>query len=73
MSAFKIIRSQLKIIETEAGLLALLRIYAKTDGGRLTDFGRDLISSAKRSGIKQADIAKLLDLSPGAVSQHYNK
>lgn len=73
MDAWKIIRGQVKQLEAEAGLVSELRVLAKTDGGRMTEFGREIISSAKKNGIQQAFIAKLLAISPGAVSQHYSK
>lgn len=73
MSATRAIRKQLKAIDAQLDLLVELRDLAKTDGGRMTSFGRALITAAKDAGVKQAFVARLLDISPGAVSQHYNK
>lgn len=69
----KIIRRHLKRLEKEAELVTELRRYSKTDGGRLTEFGKVVVALAKDHSLKQAFVAKLLHLSPGAVSQHYNR
>ena len=40
----------------------------------MTKFGKDLIALVRdETDAKQAFVAKLLDITPGAVSQHYNK
>jgi hypothetical protein len=67
------IRLHLKSLERKANLVSKLRERAKSEGGRLTLFGRELVRLAKQNDLKQSFIAKLLDISPGAVSQHYNK
>ena len=46
---------------------------SKTAGGRLTEYGREFIALNKRHGVRQIDVAHMLDITPGAVSQHYNK
>lgn len=66
------IRRHLNNIEAQIELVDELRMAAKTDGGRMTPFGSDLIRSARDNGLQQAFIARLLDISPGAVSHRYN-
>jgi predicted transcriptional regulator len=39
----------------------------------MSPFGREILQAAKAAGVKQAFMAKLLDITPGAVSQHYSK
>lgn len=73
MEAGKTIRRLVKLLESEAGLVEELRAHAKTDGGRMTEFGRDFIACCRRADVKQAFVARLLDISAGAVSQHYSK
>lgn len=73
MDAIRTIRRKLKEVEAALQLLEGLRDAAKTDAGRMTDFGRVLLAGARDAGIKQSFMAKLLAISPGAVSQHYNK
>ena len=69
----KAIRRQLKILDQQAELVEDLREHAKTEGGRTTEFGRAVLAAAKDAGIRQAYMARLLGISAGAVSQHYNK
>lgn len=69
----KSIRKHLRVLDQQAELVEDLREHAKTEGGRTTEFGRAVIAAAKEAGIKQAYVARLLDISSGAVSQHYNK
>lgn len=73
MDAPKIIRKKLREMENELALIEKLRAESKTDGGRMSPFGRDLLKAAKSAGLKQAFMARLLDITPGAVSQHYSK
>ena len=73
MDAARIIRKKLREMENELVLIETLRREAKTEGGRMSAFGRDLLQAAKSAGVKQAFMAKLLDITPGAVSQHYSK
>jgi hypothetical protein len=67
------IRVHLRNIEREGRLLSELRAYSKTDGGRLNDTGRGFIAFAQAYGLRQSFVAKLLDISASAVSQHYNR
>ena len=67
------IRLHLKSLERQADLVSKLRELAKSEGGRLTLFGRELVRLAKQNDVQQSYVAKLLDISAGAVSQHYNK
>jgi hypothetical protein len=73
MEDAKIIRRYLRSLEKEAELVAELRGYSKTEGGHLTEFGKVMVALAKDHSLKQAFVARLFDISPGAVSQHYNK
>jgi hypothetical protein len=73
MDAAKIIRQQSRLLEAQADLVLQLRQYALSEGGRLNLFGRELVRLAKQNELKQAFVAKLLGISNGAVSQHYNK
>jgi hypothetical protein len=73
MDAAKIIRQQSRILEARADLITELRQHSLTEGGRLSLFGREFVRLAKQNELKQAFVAKLLGISNGAVSQHYNK
>ena len=73
MDAIRSIRRKLREVEAALQLLEGLREAAKSDGGRMTEFGRVLLAGARDAGLKQSFMARLLEISPGAVSQHYNK
>lgn len=65
------VRRWIRELEGIREVIEQLRADAKTDGGKMTQFGRDVLWAAKKNGIKQAHMARLLDITPGAVSQHY--
>lgn len=73
MSEGSIIRRQLKALETKAELIDFIRGKCKTDGGRLTESGRMFMAMARAGGWKQSTVAEILDISQGAVSQHFNR
>ena len=69
----KVIRRELRRLESAAAPMSELRECCKTEGGHLTTDGRRLIKWARNSGqISQATIARVLDVSPTAVSRHWN-
>jgi hypothetical protein len=70
---FRIIRRQLKAVESVVDLVQTLRDEGKSEGGKMTQFGREIIQICRKHNIKQSFVAKLFDITPGAVSQHYNK
>lgn len=73
MNPVKEMRKQLRVVEKEFDILLRLRAEAKTEGGRLTEFGQLIVSAGREANVPQELLAKLLDLSPGAVSQRYNR
>ncbi len=68
-----IIRKNVMKLARKAKPVEDLREAVLTEGGRLTDFGREVVSAAKKHGVKQALIADLFDISRSAVSQNYGK
>jgi DNA-binding MarR family transcriptional regulator len=67
------LHQQIKRLEADAGLIYLLQSKAKTEAGRLTPAGVDIVAACARGGMSQADIAKLLGITPAAVSQQVAK
>lgn len=67
------VRRELKLLELEFTALDELRTLAKTSGGRMTDFGRALLELGRDHDVRQTLMAKLLAISPGAVSNHYRR
>jgi hypothetical protein len=58
-------------LEEEVYLIEEFRRLSKTKGGRLTQLGKHFLIFAKENDMKQSYVAKLLDITPGAVSQHF--
>lgn len=63
------IRKLLKELERQSAVSEEFRDYAKTEGGRLTPFGVAIIHAAIEHEVPQAAIARILDVSPAAVSR----
>ena len=67
------IRQQLVKLEAEAELVDVIRSNGKSEGGKLTDFGKDFVHICIEHGIPNRDIAKILEVTPGAISQWATK
>lgn len=67
------VRRELELLEIEFAAVDELRTLAKTPGGRMTEFGRALLELGRDHDIRQTLMAKLLGISPGAVSNHYRR
>ncbi|HEX6376860.1 MAG TPA: hypothetical protein VFZ91_14205 [Allosphingosinicella sp.] len=69
----QIIRREVRKLQAAAAPMSELRECCKTDGGRLTPAGKSLIKWARNSGtISQATIARILNITPAAVSRHWH-
>lgn len=67
------VRQELELLELEFEAVEEFRALAKTPGGRMTDFGRALLELGREHDIRQSLMARLLGISPGAVSNHYRR
>lgn len=67
------LQSAVKKLEGEASQIEAIRVYAKTDGGRLNDFGRNMIHICLDAKIPQSEIAKILGVTDSAISQNVAK
>lgn len=67
------LQQQLKRLEKDADLVIGLRDAAKTSGGRLSPLGKDILHALVNNGYPNGEIAKLLDVTPSAVSQASSK
>lgn len=67
------IRQQLAALEAEADLIDVIRSRGKSEGGKLTDFGKDFVHICVTHGISNGDTAKILDVTTGAISQWATK
>ncbi len=67
------LHAQIKKLEADANLIYTIRSTAKTTGGRLTTCGNDLVFTLLKNGVKQSEIAKILDVTPSAIAQQAAK
>lgn len=67
------IREQLKKLEADANLVDTLRTMGKTDGGKLTEFGKDFVHACVKNKVQNSVVAKILDVTPSAISQWASK
>jgi DNA-directed RNA polymerase specialized sigma subunit len=73
-SSRKIILREVRRLEESQALLELLRLHSKNDTGtRLSEFGRAILSASKDTDLTQGQIAKILQITTSAVSQHLSK
>lgn len=66
-------RQMKKLLEDETELLHTLRDKSKTEGGRLTGFGKELLLLCADNDVQPATIAKILDITSAAVSQNISR
>ncbi|WP_179979832.1 hypothetical protein [Desulfovibrio sp. 86] len=71
-STLKILSEEIRQLEAQAALVHVIRSTAK-NGTRLTEFGQELVRICLKHQISQAQIAKILDISPPAVHQYAAK
>lgn len=64
---------QIKKLESQVALLDEIRAAAKTDGGKLTTFGQNFVFVCATGNVTQSTVAKILDVSPSAISQQVSK
>lgn len=64
------IHQQLKRLEADADLIYKIRERAKTDGGRLTTFGKNFLHTCVEDEMPNGMIAKILEVTPSAVTQN---
>ena len=67
------LQQQINRLEKDANLVIGLREAAKTNAGRLTPLGKDLLHALVNNDFPNVEIAKLLDITPSAVSQAASK
>jgi len=63
------ITHQIKELEELADFTRTIREEAKTEGGRLTEFGQDFVHICVKNEFKVSFIAKMLAVTASAISQ----
>lgn len=69
----KTLQQQIGRLEESDSLLLLIQGKAKSDGGRLTQFGKDLLLACHNNNIAVGETAKILNVTPSAVTQNIAK
>lgn len=67
------LRNRIRGLQKDALPVGELRDCCVRDSGRLSDHGKALLDWANERPISQAALARLLGVSPSAVSNYYNR
>jgi hypothetical protein len=65
------IQKQLEALEAKGAVLDLILSVAKTEGGRITDHGKNLYHILKQAGLSKSEIARVLDVTPSALTKYH--
>lgn len=60
---------QIKKLQERSEVLESILKVAKTNGGRITDDGKNLYFILRRSGMTKSQVAKVLDVTPAALTR----
>lgn len=64
------IQKQIADLESRVAVLDRVVQLAKTSGGHITNDGKNLIYILRNAGMKKSEIAKVLDVSPAALTKY---
>lgn len=64
------IQKQIESLEKKASILDLITGVAKTNGGRISEDGKNLYHILKTAGLKKSEIAAVLDVTPAALTPY---
>jgi hypothetical protein len=64
------LQKQINDLQEKADILDKIVAVAKTDGGRITDNGKNLYFILRQAGMTKSSIAKILDVTPAALSKY---
>lgn len=64
------IQRQIEALEEKGAILDLILSVAKTEGGRITEDGKNLYHILKEAGLKKSEIARVLDVTPSALTKY---
>ena len=73
MAASKVkspIQKQLEALEEKGAILDRIVSVAKTEGGRITDDGKNLYHILRQAGLNKSEMARILDVNPLALSKY---
>ena len=69
----KALQQHIARLEESDSMLLLIQSKAKTEGGRLTEFGKDFVVGCHKNHLKVGEIAKILDVTSSAITQNIAK
>ena len=69
----KILQQQIGRLEESDHLLLLIQGKAKSEGGRLTQFGKDILLACHNNDVSVSETARILNVTPSAVTQNVTK
>jgi len=69
----KTLQQQIGRLEESDSLLLLIQGKAKSEGGRLTQFGKDILLACHNNDVSVGETAKILNVTPSAVTQNISK
>ena len=61
---------QIKELQNKAEILEKIVSVAKTGGGRISENGKNLYFILRQAGMTKSSIAKILDVTPSALSKY---
>lgn len=67
------LQQQIRRLEESDNLLLQIQGKAKTEGGRLTQFGKDILLACHNNDVTVTETARLLNVTPSAVTQNVAK
>lgn len=62
------LQRQIQELEERSATLDKIVSVSKTPGGRITDNGKNLIFILRKAGLKKSEIAKILGVTPAAIT-----
>lgn len=63
------LQQSIEELEEKSAVLDKLVRVAKTPGGRLTDDGKNLVYILRKAGMPKSDVAKVLHVTPAALTK----
>jgi transcriptional regulator len=64
------IQKQIEALEEKGAILDRIVSVAKTEGGRITDDGKNLYHILRQAGLNKSEIARILDVTPSALTKY---
>ena len=64
------IQKELERLENKEKILDSILSVTKTNGGRITEDGKNLYYILKKAGMKKSEIARVLDVTPAALTSY---